>query len=134
MPILVLAAAGGLIALQCRLARQRRRWPGLVLPLACFLFSIAFCAWLAFFSQPAEGYTVRTADGLYHHFETEQQAQSFADKQTDELLEFSHITSHTSPAALWLRVAAVFLGVNLVTALFLLILWRCQKPKRIPPS
>ncbi len=124
MPLLTLLAVPAVFVLQRRLSRRPQRWPGLVLPLLCFVFSLGFCAWLGFFSHPSGGYVLRTADGLYHHFDTLEDANRFAEKQTDELLQFSHPTSAVPAGALAVRLGVAFAAVNAVTAVLLLLYWR----------
>ena len=58
MPLLILLAVPAVFVLQRRLAKRPQRWPGLVLPLLCFVFSLGFCAWLGFFSHPSGGYVL----------------------------------------------------------------------------
>lgn len=133
MPLLLLAIPAA-VALQYRLAKQPKRWPGLVLPALCFLLSIAFCAWLAVFSHVEPGYTLRTADGLYHHFDTLQDAERFAEKQNDALLQFSQ-ADPAPTGAFTARLALIFVGLNLVTALLLALFWRARrrpKPRFAP--
>ena len=131
MPLLILLAVPAVFVLQRRLAKRPQRWPGLVLPLLCFVFSLGFCAWLGFFSHPSGGYVLRTADGLYHHFDTLEDANRFAEKQTDELLQFSHPTSAVPAGALAVRLGVAFAAVNAVTAVLLLLYWRAR---RGPPT
>ena len=127
MPLLILLAVPAVFVLQRRLAKRPQRWPGLVLPLLCFVFSLGFCAWLGFFSHPSGGYVLRTADGLYHHFDTLEDANRFAEKQTDELLQFSHPTSAVPAGALAVRLGVAFAAVNAVTAVLLLLYWRARR-------
>ena len=90
MPLLILLAVPAVFVLQRRLAKRPQRWPGLVLPLLCFVFSLGFCAWLGFFSHPSGGYVLRTADGLYHHFDTLEDANGYpASEAHTKLAEFS---------------------------------------------
>ena len=110
MPLLILLAVPAVFVLQRRLAKRPQRWPGLVLPLLCFVFSLGFCAWLGFFSHPSGGYVLRTADGLYHHFDTLEDANRFAEKQTDELLQFSHPTRAVPGGALGVRLGVALAG------------------------
>lgn len=131
MPLLTLLAVPAVFVLQRRLSRRPRRWPGLVLPLLCFVFSLGFCAWLGFFSHPSGGYVLRTADGLYHHFDTLEDANRFAEKQTDELLQFSHPTSAVPAGALAVRLGVAFAAVNAVTAVLLLLYWRARRGPRL---
>ena len=131
MPLLILLAVPAVFVLQRRLAKRPQRWPGLVLPLLCFVFSLGFCAWLGFFSHPSGGYVLRTADGLYHHFATLEDANRFADKQTDELLQFSHPTSAVPAGALAVRLGVAFAAVNAVTAVLLLLYWRARRGPRL---
>ena len=127
MPIFLLVIAGA-AALQYRLAKLPRRWPGRVLPLLCFLFSLIFCAWLAFFSQPREEYVVRTTDGLYHHFETAQDAERFMEK-VPEVLEYTHPTPTLPPGAFALGLAGSFVGINLFTLLLVIMNARIRRKK-----
>lgn len=53
-PIVFLAVIAGIICLQIFLSRQPRKWPGLVLPILSFLFSLLYP--LNMF-LPAEGFT-----------------------------------------------------------------------------
>ena len=131
MPLLILLAVPAVFVLQRRLAKRPQRWPGLVLPLLCFVFSLGFCAWLGFFSHPSGGYVLRTADGLYHHFDTLEDANRFAEKQTDELLQFSHPTSAVPAGALAVRLGVAFAAVNAVTAVLLLPYWRARRGPRL---
>ena len=131
MPLLILLAVPAVFVLQRRLAKRPQRWPGLVLPLLCFVFSLGFCAWLGFFSHPSGGYVLRTADGLYHHFDTLEDANRFAEKQTDELLQFSHPTSAVPAGALAVRLGVAFAAVNAVTAVLLLLYWRARRGPRL---
>lgn len=131
MPLLTLLAVPAVFVLQRRLSRRPQRWPGLVLPLLCFVFSLGFCAWLGFFSHPSGGYVLRTADGLYHHFDTLEDANRFAEKQTDELLQFSHPTSAVPAGALAVRLGVAFAAVNAVTAVLLLLYWRARRGPRL---
>lgn len=131
MPLLILLAVPAVFVLQRRLSRWPQRWPGLVLPLLCFVFSLGFCAWLGFFSHPSGGYVLRTADGLYHHFDTLEDANRFAEKQTDELLQFSHPTSAVPAGALAVRLGVAFAAVNAVTAVLLLLYWRARRGPRL---
>ncbi|WP_418667014.1 hypothetical protein [Allofournierella sp.] len=131
MPLLILLAVPAVLVLQRRLSRRPQRWPGLVLPLLCFVFSLGFCAWLGFFSHPSGGYVLRTADGLYHHFDTLQDANRFAEKQTDGLLQFSHPTSAVPAGALALRLGVAFAAVNAVTAVLLFLYWRARRGPRL---
>lgn len=131
MPLLILLAVPAVFVLQRRLSRRPQRWPGLVLPLLCFVFSLGFCAWLGFFSHPSGGYVLRTADGLYHHFDTLEDANRFAEKQTDELLQFSHPTSAVPAGALVVRLGVAFAAVNAVTAVLLLLYWRARRGPRL---
>ncbi len=131
MPLLILLAVPAVFVLQRRLSRRPQRWPGLVLPLLCFVFSLGFCAWLGFFSHPSGGYVLRTADGLYHHFDTLEDANRFAEKQTDELLQFSHPTSAVPAGALAVRLGVAFAAVNAVTAVLLLLYWRARRGPRL---
>lgn len=131
MPLLLLLAVPAVFVLQRRLAKRPQRWPGLVLPLLCFVFSLGFCAWLGFFSHPSGGYVLRTADGLYHHFDTLEDANRFAEKQTDELLQFSHPTSAVPAGALAVRLGVAFAAVNAVTAVLLLLYWRARRGPRL---
>ena len=131
MPLLILLAVPAVFVLQRRLSRRPQRWPGLVLPLLCFVFSLGFCAWLGFFSHPSGGYVLRTADGLYHHFDTLEDANRFAEKQTDELLQFSHPTSAVPAGALAVRLGVTFAAVNAVTAVLLLLYWRARRGPRL---
>lgn len=131
MPLLTLLAVPAVFVLQRRLSRRPQRWPGLVLPLLCFVFSLGFCAWLGFFSHPSGGYVLRTADGLYHHFDTLEDANRFAEKQTDELLQVSHPTSAVPAGALVVRLGVAFAAVNAVTAVLLLLYWRARRGPRL---
>ena len=131
MPLLILLAVPAVFVLQRRLAKRPQRWPGLVLPLLCFVFSLGFCAWLGFFSHPSGGYVLGTADGLYHHFDTLEDANRFAEKQTDELLQFSHPTSAVPAGALAVRLGVAFAAVNAVTAVLLLLYWRARRGPRL---
>ena len=131
MPLLILLAVPAVFVLQRLLAKRPQRWPGLVLPLLCFVFSLGFCAWLGFFSHPSGGYVLRTADGLYHHFDTLEDANRFAEKQTDELLQFSHPTSAVPAGALAVRLGVAFAAVNAVTAVLLLLYWRARRGPRL---
>ena len=113
------------VYLQFILSRQPKKFLGLMLPLLSFLMSIVVCICFSFSVNHEKEYTITLHNGDYYSFTTVEEFENFKDTLfPDDIASENLVTNggkNASPATYFLSVLKLGAGVNLMTAVLLLI-------------
>lgn len=119
--IIIIAA----VYLQFILSRQPKKLLGLILPSLSFVMSIIVCICFSFSVNDEKEYTITLHNGDYYSFTTAEEFENFKDTLSpDDIASANLVTNggkNASSATYFLSVLKLGVGVNLMTAVLLLI-------------
>lgn len=113
------------VYLQFILSRQPKKLLGLILPSLSFVMSIIVCICFSFSVNDEKEYTITLHNGDYYSFTTAEEFENFKDTLSpDDIASANLVTNggkNASSATYFLSVLKLGVGVNLMTAVLLLI-------------